>query len=305
MDKNTEKILKIVADWKDSFCGAYSVRENGKGIIRMSTENIKIDAKEDKPGLDIRVKDGTDGETMYIPACVTVGGIDDLVYNDFYIGDNATVTIIAGCGVHTEKGEKARHNGIHRFFIGENSNVKYIEKHIGLGDADSERAIDPETEVFIGKNSVMEIDSVQIRGVSKAKRETRATVGEGGSFIVHERMLTAGGEEAVSIFDVSMDGPNSSVDLVSRSVARENSKQSFHSAIRGNASCSGHSECDAIITENGTVSATPQLDANNIDASLIHEAAIGKIAGEQLLKLCTFGLTEEEAEEKIIKGFLR
>lgn len=304
MNADTAEILKIVSDWKDSFCGAYSIRENGKGIERRSTEHVHIEPKKDRPGLDITVDDGTKGETMYIPACVTHGGVDDLVYNDFHIGNGVDVTIVAGCGVHTENGESARHNGIHRFFIGNGSRVRYEEKHIGLG-GNGRRSIDPVTEVILGHDSVMEMDSVQIRGVTSTHRTTRATVGDGSSFIVHERILTALDERAVTDFVVDMNGTGSSVDLVSRSVARDESHQSFHSVIRGNARCTGHSECDAIITEKGTVSATPQLDANDIDASLIHEAAIGRIAGEQLLKLCTLGLTEEEAEERIIQGFLR
>lgn len=305
MDKNAEEILRIVSDWKGSLSGAHSIRENGKSVELLSTEHIHIEPKKDKPGLDITVDRGTKGETMYIPACVTHGGIDDLVYNDFFIGDDADITIVAGCGVHTENGEMARHNGIHRFFIGDNCHVRYVEKHIGTGKGRGRRSIDPVTDVAIGTNSVMEMDSTQIKGVSDTHRTTRATVGERSSFIVHERILTAGDERAVTDFAVDMNGEGSSVDLVSRSVARDESHQAFHSVIRGNARCTGHSECDAIITEHGTVSATPQLDANDIEASLIHEAAIGKIAGEQLLKLCTFGLTDEEAEEKIIQGFLK
>ena len=305
MDKNAEEILRIVFDWKGSLSGAHSIRENGRSVELLSTEHIHIEPKKDKPGLNITVDKGTKGETMYIPACVTHGGIDDLVYNDFFIGDDADITIVAGCGVHTENGEMARHNGIHRFFIGDNCHVRYVEKHIGTGKGRGRRSIDPVTDVAIGTNSVMEMDSTQIKGVSDTHRTTRATVGEGSSFIVHERILTAGDERAVTDFAVDMNGEGSSVDLVSRSVARDESHQAFHSVIRGNARCTGHSECDAIITEHGTVSATPQLDANDIEASLIHEAAIGKIAGEQLLKLCTFGLTEEEAEEKIIQGFLK
>lgn len=305
MDRNTEEILRIVSDWKGSMKGAHSIRENGKSVEMLSTEHIHIEPKNDKSGLDIRVDKNTRGETMYIPACVTQGGIDDLVYNDFYIEDGADVTIVAGCGVHTEHGEAARHNGIHRFFIGDNAHVRYVEKHIGTGKGGGRRSIDPVTDVTLGRNSVMEMDSTQIKGVTDTHRITRAVVGEKSSFIVHERILTAGEEKAITDFEIDMNGDDSSVDLVSRSVARDSSHQALHSVVRGNAKCTGHSECDAIITENGTVSATPQLDANNIEASLIHEAAIGKIAGEQLLKLCTLGLTEEEAEERIIQGFLK
>ena len=305
MKSTTEEILKIVSDWKGSFCGAYSIREDGKGIARMSTEHVHIEPKKDKPGLDIIVDDGTKGESLAIPACVTHGGVDDLVYNDFYIGSDCDVTIIAGCGVHTDNGEPARHNGIHRFFIKDNSSVKYLEKHIGLGKGDGRKSIDPVTEVYIGENSIMDMDTSQIGGVSDTHRVTNGTVGKGSSFVIHERLMTEKNQSADTDFSVELNGEGSSVDLISRSVARDESHQSYRSVIKGNAPCTGHSECDAIITGHGTVSASPQLDANHIDASLIHEAAIGKIAGEQLLKLKTFGLTEEQAEEEIIKGFLR
>lgn len=305
MNSTTEEILKIVSDWKGSFCGAYSIREDGKSVARMSTEHVHINPKEDKPGLDIIIDEGAKDETISIPACVTHGDVDDLVYNDFYIGKDADVTIIAGCGVHTDNGEPARHNGIHRFFLGENAKVRYLEKHVGLGKGDGRKSIDPVTEIFLDKNASMEMETSQIGGVTDSKRVTNGVVKEGGRLVIHERLLTEKGQKAYSEFSVDMIGDDSSVDLVSRSVAKDESHQDFKAVIYGNAKCSGHSECDAIITGHGTVSATPQLDANNLDASLIHEAAIGKIAGEELLKLRTFGLTEEEAEERIIKGFLR
>ena len=305
MNSTTEEILKIVSDWKGSFCGAYSIREDGKSVARMSTEHVHINPKEDKPGLDIIIDEGAKDETISIPACVTHGDVDDLVYNDFYIGKDADVTIIAGCGVHTDNGEPARHNGIHRFFLGENAKVRYLEKHVGLGKGDGRKSIDPVTEIFLDKNASMEMETSQIGGVTYSKRVTNGVVKEGGRLVIHERLLTEKEQKAYSEFSVDMIGDDSSVDLVSRSVAKDESHQDFKAVIYGNAKCSGHSECDAIITGHGTVSATPQLDANNLDASLIHEAAIGKIAGEELLKLRTFGLTEEEAEERIIKGFLR
>ena len=305
MNSTTEEILKIVSDWKGSFCGAYSIREDGKSVARMSTEHVHINPKEDKPGLDIIIDEGAKNETISIPACVTHGDVDDLVYNDFYIGKDADVTIIAGCGVHTDNGEPARHNGIHRFFLGENAKVRYLEKHVGLGKGDGRKSIDPVTEIFLDKNASMEMETSQIGGVTDSKRVTNGVVKEGGRLVIHERLLTEKEQKAYSEFSADMIGDDSSVDLVSRSVAKDESHQDFKAVIFGNAKCSGHSECDAIITGHGTVSATPQLDANNLDASLIHEAAIGKIAGEELLKLRTFGLTEEEAEERIIKGFLR
>ena len=305
MNSTTEEILKIVSDWKGSFCGAYSIREDGKSVARMSTEHVHINPKEDKPGLDIIIDEGAKDETISIPACVTHGDVDDLVYNDFYIGKDADVTIIAGCGVHTDNGEPARHNGIHRFVLGENAKIRYLEKHVGLGKGDGRKSIDPVTEIFLDKNASMEMETSQIGGVTDSKRVTNGVVKEGGRLVIHERLLTEKEQKAYSEFSVDMIGDDSSVDLVSRSVAKDESHQDFKAVIYGNAKCSGHSECDAIITGHGTVSATPQLDANNLDASLIHEAAIGKIAGEELLKLRTFGLTEEEAEERIIKGFLR
>ena len=305
MNSTTEEILKIVSDWKGSFCGAYSIREDGRSISRMDSEHVHIKPKTDKPGLDIYIDDDAKNETISIPACVTHGDVDDLVYNDFYIGKDADVTIIAGCGVHTDNGEPARHNGIHRFFLGENATVRYLEKHVGLGKGDGRKSIDPVTEIFLDKNASMEMETSQIGGVTDSKRVTNGVVKEGGRLVIHERLLTEKEQKAYSEFSVDMIGDDSSVDLVSRSVAKDESHQDFKAVIYGNAKCSGHSECDAIITGHGTVSATPQLDANNLDASLIHEAAIGKIAGEELLKLRTFGLTEEEAEERIIKGFLR
>lgn len=305
MNKTTEEILRIVSDWKGSFCGAYSIREDGKGIARMSTEHVHITPKEDKPGLDIVIDDGTKGESLAIPACVTHGDVDDLVYNDFFIGNDCDVTIIAGCGVHTQTGEAARHSGIHRFFIKDRSKVRYLEKHIGLGKGTGEKSIDPVTEVVLGEDSLLDMETSQIGGVTRTRRVTKGIVGKGSSLIVHERLMTEKDETASTEFSVDMNGEGSSVDLISRSVAKDDSFQDFRSVIHGNAPCSGHSECDAIITGNGRVSASPQLDAACIDASLIHEAAIGKIAGEQLLKLRTFGLTEEEAEARIIEGFLR
>ena len=305
MNKTTEEILRIVSDWKGSFCGAYSIREDGKGIARMSTEHVHITPKEDMPGLDIVIDDGTKGESLAIPACVTHGDVDDLVYNDFFIGNDCDVTIIAGCGVHTQTGEAARHSGIHRFFIKDRSKVRYLEKHIGLGKGTGEKSIDPVTEVVLGEDSLLDMETSQIGGVTRTRRVTKGIVGKGSSLIVHERLMTEKDETASTEFSVDMDGEGSSVDLISRSVAKDDSFQEFRSVIHGNAPCSGHSECDAIITGNGRISASPQLDAACIDASLIHEAAIGKIAGEQLLKLRTFGLTEEEAEARIIEGFLR
>lgn len=303
MNSITEKLLQAVSDWKGGFTGAYSVRENGQCSERRSTEHILIVSKEDKPGMDIHILPGTKGETVSIPACVTHGNIDDLVYNDFYVGEGADVVIIAGCGVHTEHGEPARHNGIHRFFLEKGAHVLYQEKHVGTG-GEGVRSIDPVTEAELQSGAVLEIDSVQLGGVDRTFRKTSAVLQENAKLLIRERILTEGEQEAKTEFEVRMEGENSATDLISRSVARGNSHQAYRSRIIGNAPCTGHSECDAILADHGRVDAAPELSANHCDAALIHEAAIGKIAGEQILKLRTFGLSEQEAEEKIIEGFL-
>lgn len=304
MNDVTNDLLGLVSDWKDGYKGAYNLRVDGTCAGRQSSDNIKIYSKEDKPGLDIRIADETHGETVSIPACVTHGDIDDLVYNDFYVGKNSEVTIVAGCGVHTETGEPARHNGIHRFFLAEGAKVKYLEKHVGTGKGTGIRSIDPVTEVYLGKNALLEMDTSQIGGVDKSLRTTSGEVGEGARLIIRERILTEHEQRAETEFSIVMSGKDSGVDVISRSVARDNSYQRYHSVISGNAPCTGHTECDAIISENGKVDAAPELRAHHEDAALIHEAAIGKIAGEQIIKLCTFGLTEKEAESAIIDGFL-
>ena len=306
IDKDTADLLKTVTGLDMSaFTGAYNIRSNCMSLGRQSTDNVKIDSKTDNPGLDIHIAPGTKGEDVLIPACVTKAGVDDLVYNDFFVGEGADVTIIAGCGIHTETGEPARHSGIHRFFLEKGSRVKYVEKHIGTGSNDTKKTIDPQTEAYLGPDSYLEMDTVQLGGVSTSVRKTRGTVGDRATLIIKERLLTDGDETATTDFEVEMNGEDSGVNLISRSVARGNSYQAYRSNIIGNAKCTGHSECDAILSENGRVDASPELVANNRDAALIHEAAIGKIAGEQILKLRTLGLTEEEAEKAIIDGFLK
>lgn len=304
MNEITKKLLKLISDYKGSFTGAYNVREDGECAGRQSTEHIKIESKTDKPGLDIHILPGTKDEMVSIPACVTHGDENDLVYNDFYVGENADVVIMAGCGVHTENGEPARHNGIHRFFLAEGARVKYVEKHIGTGNGTGVRSIDPVTEAELAKNAVLEMDTAQIGGVDNSFRKTSAKLGEGAKLVIRERILTEKDQVAKTEFEVELNGENSGADLISRAVAKGNSHQEYISTIKGNAKCTGHSECDAIIDGNGTVDAAPKLCAHNSDAALIHEAAIGKIAGEQILKLRTLGLTEQEAENKIIEGFL-
>lgn len=310
MNSVTAELLKLVTDYKDefdkgNFAGAYNIREDGQCAGRQSTKNITITSKTDLPGLEIHIRPGTKGETVYIPACVTHSNIDDLVYNDFFVGEGADVVIVAGCGVHSDGEEQARHNGIHRFFLEKGAHVVYREKHVGTGNGKGQRRIDPVTDVHLAEDAVLEMDTVQLGGVDRTTRKTTGVVGARAKLLVRERLLTDGEEWARTDFDVTMEGEDSGVDLISRSVARGHSHQEFNSNIRGNARCTGHSECDAILSEQGTVVAQPALEANHIDASLIHEAAIGKIAGEQLLKLRTLGLTEEEAEARIVEGFLK
>ena len=306
MNKITERLLKAVSGWTGvPQNAAYNIREDGLCAGRQSTKNIQITSKTDKPGIDVTILPDTKGETVYIPACVTHSAIDDLVYNDFYIGENADVTIFAGCGVHSDGEEEARHNGIHRFVLGKNAHVLYLEKHLGTGTGAGARKIDPVTEVEQAEGSVMEMETTQIGGVDSTHRTMSAKLAANAKLRVRERLLTDGSQQAFTDFNVSLDGDGSGCDLISRSVAKEQSHQEFRSVIHGNRPCTGHSECDAIIMGHGTVNASPALAANHEDAALIHEAAIGKIAGEQILKLCTLGLTEEEAEAKIVEGFLR
>ena len=304
MKEITRKILEVVSDFTGTFKGAYNIRENGQCAGRMSSENIRIESKKDKPGLDITILPGTKGETVYIPACVTTGGIDDLVYNDFYVGEGADVLIVAGCGVHTDDGGDARHNGIHRFFVGENARVRYEEKHIGTGMGSGEKIIDPVTDAVLEKNAYLEMNTTQISGVNHTVRKTTATAAAGAKLVIRERLYTELDQRAETYFQVDLNGEGSGADIVSRSVAKDRSYQNYVSTIVGNAPCTGHSECDAIIDGEAIVDASPRLFARNRDASLIHEAAIGKIAGEQILKFRTLGLTEEEAEAQIIEGFL-
>lgn len=305
MNNITQSLLSILSDWKGEFKGAFNIREDGGCAGRQSSANIKIESKKDLPGLEIHIKPGTKGETVYIPACVTHGNVDDVVYNDFFVGEGADVVIVAGCGVHTDDEEEARHNGIHRFFLEKGSKVLYKEKHIGTGNGEGIKRIDPVTDIELAEDAVLEMDTVQLSGVDKTTRTTRGKLGARAKLIIRERIMTDGDETAKTDFEVSMDGEDAGVDLISRSVAKDNSYQEYHSVIKGNCRCTGHSECDAILVGNGRVNAAPELYAGDIDASLIHEAAIGKIAGEQITKLRTLGLSEEEAEAKIIEGFLK
>ncbi len=305
MDKLLLNLMEEVSDLHGVPSGAYNIRANGEGAGRNTTANIDIVTKTDKPGIDIIIKPGTKNESVHIPALITKSGVTDLVYNDFYIGEDADVLIVAGCGIHNTGAEKSEHDGIHRFFVGKNAKMKYVEKHIGSGEGTGENIINPVTEIFAEEGSYCELETVQLKGVDSTKRESKAVLKEGATLIIKEKILTHGKQYAETAFEVDLDGEGSSANLISRSVAKDQSKQLFLSKINGNAKCAGHSECDAIIMDDATVSAIPEISANNIEASLIHEAAIGKIAGEQLIKLMTLGLTEAEAEEHIINGFLK
>ena len=306
MDKIDKELLKTIADVDaEEIKGAYNIRKNGQGIERKITENINIVTKKDVSGIDIIVKENTKFEFVHIPVIITESGLKDVVYNDFYIGKNANVIIVAGCGIHNDKHKDSEHNGIHRFFLEEGAKVKYIEKHYGEGAGDGKRILNPVTEVHLKKGASLNMESIQIKGVDSSIRTTNAVLEEDTNFVVTEKIMTHGKQFAKTNFDVKLNGENSSVKVTSRSVATEQSEQIFNSKVEGNAKCFGHVECDAIIKDNAKVTSTPEIVANNIDANLIHEAAIGKIAGEQLIKLMTLGLTEKQAEEEIINGFLK
>lgn len=305
MNEITASLLAEISDFKSDFKGAYNIRENGQCVGRQSSEHIRIEPKSDKSGIDIFIDPFTKDERVYIPACVTRSSVSDLVYNDFFVGEGADVVIVAGCGVHADNEGEAKHNGVHRFFLGKGSRVLYQEKHLGTGKKEGFRRIDPITDAILDEDSCLEMDTVQLGGVDSTVRKTTAKLAARAKLVVRERLMTDGEDRAATDFAVEMNGEDSAVDLVSRSVARGNSVQEFRSAIYGNNRCTGHSECDAILADHGRVNASPALEASHLDAALIHEAAIGKIAGEQILKLQTLGLTEEEAEEKIISGFLK
>ena len=300
-----KKLLSEISDYDGIRNGAYNIRKNGQGVERKITENINIVTKEDKPGIDIYVKENTKFEFVHIPVIITESGLNDVVYNDFHIGKNANVIIVAGCGIHNDHHADSQHDGIHRFFLEEGAKVKYIEKHYGEGNGDGKRILNPVTEVYLKSGSTLEMESSQIKGVDSTIRETKGVLEDNTNFIVTEKIMTHGVQTAETIFDVQLNGENASTHVTSRSVATDESYQHFKSKIYGNTKCFAHSECDAIIKDNAKVKATPEITANNVEANLIHEAAIGKIAGEQLVKLMTLGLSEKEAEEQIINGFLR
>ena len=297
-------LLKEVADLSDIPSGAYNIRSNSSPAGRRSTPNIDIQSKEGVSGLDIFIKPNTKGETLHIPVVISESGIKEKVYNDFFIGDDADVEIVAGCGIDNCGAHDSQHDGIHRFYVGKRSRVRYVEKHYGSGSGAGKRILNPVTEVYMEEDSTAEMEMVQIKGVDDTERTTVAELKKGAKLIVRERLMTHEQQSAKSTYTVSLNGDDSAADIVSRGVARGESYQRLDLRIVGNAACKGHTECDSIIMDDGRILAVPALEANSVDASLVHEAAIGKIAGEQLVKLMTLGLTEAQAEEQIINGFL-
>lgn len=305
LDEEVIDLLAVIADMDGVPQGAHNIRVDGKMASRYSTENIRIESKTDKDGIDIIVKPGTKDDFVHIPVVIDHSGLSDMVYNDFHIGEGADVTIVAGCGIHNTGTHATQHDGIHTFYVGKNARVKYIEKHYGEGGGSGDNILNPVTIVHLEEGATMEMESTQINGVDSTKRVTEATVADGGSFISKEVIMTSGTQTAETHFAVELDGKGSSTNVISRSVAKDKSHQVFSSVINGNEECYGHSECDAIIMDEAVVAAVPNVTAHHVDAQLIHEAAIGKIAGAQLSKLMTLGLTEEQAEEEIVQGFLR
>ena len=305
LDAIQKDLLEKVADLHEVPQGAYNIRANGEAAARSTTANIDIVTKTDKPGIDIVIKPFTKNESVHIPVIISKTGHSEMVYNDFYIGEGADVTIVAGCGIHNTGDSESRHDGIHTFYVGKNAKMRYVEKHYGAGDGNGKNVMNPTTVINLEENAYVEMDTVQIKGVDSTDRVTTAKIAKGATLIVSEKLMTHGKQVATTKFDVDLDGENSATHVISRSVARDESKQLFLSNVNGNNACNGHTECDAIVMDKAVVSAIPQIQANHTDASLIHEAAIGKIAGEQLTKLMTLGLTEKEAEEQIINGFLK
>ena len=305
IDEIGKSLLKEVADLDALPVGAYNVRVNGESSERNTTANIDIVSKTDKSGIDIIIKPGTKNESVHIPVILSQSGMKEMVYNDFYVGEDCDVTIVAGCGIHNCGGGDSAHDGLHRFFVGKNAKVRYVEKHYGEGDGRGKRVMNPTTEVHLEEGASMILEATQISGIDDTLRKTIATLAENATLEVQEKVLTTGEQNAVSEFVADLNGDGSSCNIVSRTVARDKSIQHFSSTLNGNAACSGHTECDSIIMDSAKVSASPKLTAADVDTSLIHEAAIGKIAGEQLLKLMTLGLTEQEAEERIVSGFLK
>lgn len=305
MDQIQKNLLEQIAGLHEVPSGAYNIRANGTSAGRNTTANIDIVTKTDKQGIDIIIKPGTKKESVHIPVIISESGLEECVYNDFYIGDDSDVVIVAGCGIHNAGDSRSKHDGIHTFHVGKNAKVKYVEKHYGSGDGNGERVMNPETIAEIDEGGYLEMETVQIKGIDSTNRLTKATLADDAKIVITEKLMTHGSQTAETCFEVDMNGENSSANVISRSVAKDHSKQVFLSKINGNNKCTGHSECDAIIMGDAVISAIPEITANDLDAALIHEAAIGKIAGEQIIKLMTLGLTAEQAEEQIVNGFLK
>ena len=305
LDETQLRLLREVADLHKVPEGAYNIRSNSQSAGRQSTANIEIVPKEEVSGLEIRIKPGTKNESVHIPVVMTQSGLKETVYNDFFIGEGADVVIVAGCGIDNCGNQDSQHDGIHRFYVGRGAHIRYVEKHYGSGDGRGKRILNPVTEVYQEEDSSVEMEMVQIKGVDDTERKTVAELAAGARLVVRERLMTHGSQRAISTYDVRLNGKDAHADVVSRSVARDQSYQKFDAKLLGNAPCSGHTECDSIIMDEGRILAVPGLEANDVDAALVHEAAIGKIAGDQIIKLMTLGLTEAEAEEQIINGFLK
>ena len=305
MDAIQKNLLAQVADLHEVPSGAYSIRANGQSAGRASSENIEIRPKETADGIDVIIRPHTKNESVHMPVLLSQSGLTETVYNDFYVGEGADVLIVAGCGIHNGGDKESRHDGIHTFHIAKGARLRYVEKHYGEGDGNGQNVMNPTTVIEIDEGGTMEMETVQIKGVDSTDRITRATLAADATLTVKENLMTHGNQTAKTEFEVNMNGENCSAHVISRSVAKDKSHQHFVSRVNGNAPCNGHTECDAIIMDEASVSAIPEITANVPDASLIHEAAIGKIAGEQLMKLMSLGLSEKEAEEQIVNGFLK
>lgn len=306
MQENEKQLLETIAGIRGFQPGtAFNLRQNGMGVERHSTQNVTITTKTDQPGIDIIVKAHTSGERVHIPVILTETGVHDLVYNDFYIEEGADVEIIAGCGIHNDGCDTSQHDGIHTFHIGKHARVKYVEKHYGEGNGEGKRILNPTTVVWMEEDSYMEMDTVQIKGVDSTLRNTECNLKANAKLIVSERLMTHGTQHAHSDMTVNLNGEGSVVQIISRSVGKDESVQVFHPIAVGNAPCRAHVQCDSILMDHAKISSIPEIAANHVDAQIVHEAAIGKINSDQLMKLQTFGLSEEEAETVIVEGFLK